>query len=103
MHLMPAESNTLFVDKVVPFRQKVADQRALREGQAFRDFLPRLGSYCSDQKQTLAESRFLQVVHETEIVQLSLDPPSYADGLPDVERLELMSESPSEDINGGCV
>lgn len=95
---MPAYTNTLYIDQVVAFRKKMANESSLQKRNDLVDFLARLRDRASEQENTFARFGLLEVLHQTQVVELALDATANVCGFANVKGFYTLSPSPGEDI-----
>ncbi len=96
---MPSQPSALFVYKVMALGQKVANETALNQPQAFIQLLSRLGNDPSRENNPFAILGVFQVLHQPEIIEMPFDSAPDSIGLSNIQCFKLATPTTPEHID----
>jgi hypothetical protein len=94
-----ANPRSKLIHKVMTLGKKVANERAFRERQRFGELLAGPSLEHSREQHPLADFRIAEVLHQSEVVKVSLHSAANARGLTDVQGLKVTPKAPSKYIH----
>jgi len=94
-----ANPRSKLIHKVMTLGKKVANERAFRERQRFGELLAGPSLEHSREQHPLADFRIAEVLHQSEVVKVSLHSAANARGLTDVQGLKVTPKAPSKYVH----